>query len=59
MLKAKLKMTIPREFPGYWWLFRWQHLLCYGARLVAEDRKKETKKMIKSDAVLHAYGHYM
>ena len=38
-LKTKLKRTIPREFPGYWWLF-WC-LSHYSARLV-EERKKIT-----------------
>ena len=37
-LKTKSKSTTPREFPGYWWLFRTQHLRRYSARLV-EERK--------------------
>ena len=28
----------PREFPGYWWLFRMQHVSRYGARLAEERR---------------------
>ena len=40
-LKTKRKSTIPREFPGYWWLFRTQHLSRYSARL-AEERRRWT-----------------
>ena len=36
-LKAKLEMTITREFPGYWRLFRTLHVSRYDARL-AEER---------------------
>ena len=32
------KMHTPREFPGYWWLFRMQYLSRYNARLVEEKR---------------------
>ena len=35
--KAKLKLTIPRQFCDYWWLFWTLHVSCYGARL-AEER---------------------
>ena len=40
MLKIKLKRPILREFPGYWWLFKTQHLLHHGIRLFKEERKK-------------------
>ena len=36
--------SIFREFPGYWWIFWTKHLLCYGARIFEEERKKERKK---------------
>ena len=39
-LKTKQKSTISREFPGYWGLFRTQHLSRYSARLIEERRKK-------------------
>ena len=35
-LKAKLKLTIPREFRDYWWLFLMLHVSHYGARLGKE-----------------------
>ena len=35
---------MPREFPGYWWLFWTQHLPRYDARLVEEERKKEERR---------------
>ena len=38
-LKTKFEMHTAREFPGYWWLFRMQHLSRYSARLVEERRK--------------------
>ena len=31
------QFDIPREFPGFWWLFRMQHISRYGTRL-AEER---------------------
>ena len=31
-----------REFPGYWWLFRTQHLSRYSARLAEERRRRWT-----------------
>ena len=39
-LKTKLKRTIFREFPGYWWPFWTQHLSRYGARLFEEERRR-------------------
>ena len=36
-LNTKFETHTPGEFPGYWWLFRTQHLLRNGARL-AEER---------------------
>ena len=39
MLKTKLKFTIPREFPGFWCLFRLQQASRYGARLDEERRR--------------------
>ena len=36
MLKTKLKRTIFRQFPGYWWSFWMQHLSRFGARLFEE-----------------------
>ena len=47
-LNTKLKMHTPRKFPGYWWLFRTQHLSRYSARLVEERRKKERKKKMNN-----------
>ena len=41
-LKTKLKRTIFREFPGYWWPFWTQHLSRYGARLFEEERRRWT-----------------
>ena len=41
-LKTKLKRTIYREFPGYWWPFWTQHLSRYGARLFEEERRRWT-----------------
>ena len=33
---------ILREFPGYWWLFRTQHLSRYSARLVEEEKRNNS-----------------
>ena len=46
-LKAKLKWTIFREFPGYLWLFWTQHLSRCGARLVEEERRKKERRKKK------------
>ena len=37
MLKAKLKLTIHREFPDYLWSFQMLHISRYGARLAHFD----------------------
>ena len=50
MLKAKLKLTILREFYDYWWQFQTLHVSYYNDRLVEEEEgKKERKKERKNN----------
>ena len=47
----------PREFHDYWWLFWTQHTSHYSVRQ-AEERKKERKKMNKSEFQLFLVYHF-
>ena len=47
--QSKAKNTIPREFHGYWWLFRMLHVSGYGARLAEERKKEEDEQFLLLD----------
>ena len=52
-LNTKCEMHPPREFPGYWWLFRMQHLSPYSARLHGWRKKKMNNSDFRPFQVCH------